>query len=293
MVIGDCYSSSSRVGTRLVGPRGTREVAPQYRTGFTAPAFIAGPHSTHEWIDWMQQLGILHDFAVIPEGACQLCGGSMLNDRYTECFTCSQRFGPYLDALIIASYSLDSGLESMLHRYKDGDLYQGKDAYTWLRAPLGSLLSEFATRHKHCIESVVGTDVVFTWVPAGDARAFDHIEMLVRAVGNFYEGWPWRPGVLERELEVPKPRAQQLSPAAYRVTEDVEGRSFVLVDDVWTSGASLGSAAAALRLAGASQVVGLTLGRSLNRDYAAGNNQELYQEVEARSWTNEHCSICA
>ena len=51
---------------------------------------------------------------------------------------------------------------------------------------------------------------------------------------------------------------------AYELREgaDVEGKRVVLVDDVATSGATLSECAACLRLAGAEEVIGLTLARA-------------------------------
>ncbi|MFI6098404.1 ComF family protein [Lentzea sp. NPDC051213] len=57
---------------------------------------------------------------------------------------------------------------------------------------------------------------------------------------------------------------RKMRPAQYEVAADVEERSILLVDDTWTSGASLQSAAVALKRAGATRVVGLVIGRHLD-----------------------------
>lgn len=46
---------------------------------------------------------------------------------------------------------------------------------------------------------------------------------------------------------------------AFEIIEEVRGKSFYIFDDVWTSGATLKSAAKTLKQAGAENVWGLTL----------------------------------
>jgi hypothetical protein len=68
------------------------------------------------------------------------------------------------------------------------------------------------------------------------------------------------------------------SPAGYKVTGNVAGRSIVVIDDVYTTGATAQSAAHALRNAGASVPAIVVVGRRLNREY----RPEIAQIVERR-----------
>ncbi len=57
--------------------------------------------------------------------------------------------------------------------------------------------------------------------------------------------------------------------------EQVAGRSFILVDDICTTGATLAACAEALHLAGAAAIWGLTLGRALApADHGAGDDSQ-------------------
>jgi phosphoribosylpyrophosphate synthetase len=57
---------------------------------------------------------------------------------------------------------------------------------------------------------------------------------------------------------------RQLRPDEYAVRSDVAGKRVLLIDDQWTSGASLQSSAIALKRAGTTRVVGLVIGRRID-----------------------------
>lgn len=67
----------------------------------------------------------------------------------------------------------------------------------------------------------------------------------------------------------------------------------LLLDDTWTSGASMISSAAALKRAGARAVIGLTLGRQLNIDGHFGSTDTIMESISARPWRNSECLLCS
>lgn len=256
-----------------------------YRS-FARPNFSFGPHSTDDWIRWIQGEQLLHEFAPTPSGTCSFCGG-VSNPAYTRCWDCGHDYSGILDDLLAASYSLDSGLESLLHRYKDWT------GYEWAALPLATILYTALSKHKQCLELTLGANPVYTWVPSNNPnRKFDHIERLIDSITGLRAAYPWEAGIITRNPQETRPGRRELKPEAYVVDRArLAGRSVLLVDDVWTSGSSMVSAAKALKDAGAPSVVGLVLGRQLNRNYTGFQAQDVYATVAARGWTFDECSL--
>lgn len=230
--------------------------------------------------------GITHDYRQFPASTCNFCGGPV--DGFPRCYNC-RTARQYIDALIAPSYSLDSGLESLVKSFKDFDIRWP----VWV--PLASLLTDAIERHGPCIDRYLGQDAIHTWVPSDDqTRGFDHIEKLASSTQEIRE-FGWMPNVVVRNRDHDRPRpggnGSYLKPEAYDVVSDVRGRNVLLLDDLWTSGASMASTAAALRGAGARRVVGLVLGRQLRRDSQTA--PQVFTEVEARGWEFSDCGIHA
>jgi hypothetical protein len=80
-------------------------------------------------------------------------------------------------------------------------------------------------------------------------------------------------------------------PARYCATTALGGESVLLIDDMWTSGASAESAAAALRYAGAGAVAAIVIGRHLNRSW--GSNDGFIRRLTACGWELDACAFCA
>jgi predicted amidophosphoribosyltransferase len=125
--------------------------------------------------------------------------------------------------------------------------------------PLGEALAEAA-------RPVVGPGpAVVTWAPTTPARrrarGFDQAEVLARSVARAAvlpaARLLWRNGGPQAGLD----RLARLSGPAFAAS-GLPTSAVVLVDDVVTSGATMAAAAAALRSAGARQVVGVTVARA-------------------------------
>ena len=118
---------------------------------FAEPRFPGGSHTTDDWIAWLQQQeDVLLPVAPHHDHSCSACYGSSGyidggRRTWSHCAQC-RRYGGAVDCYVPVTYSIDAGLESMLHRYKDF-----RD-YGWLRFPLTSLLHEFVNRHGDCID---------------------------------------------------------------------------------------------------------------------------------------------
>lgn len=132
----------------------------------------------------------------------------------------------------------------------------------------------FGTLMAQCLHDQWGEEVdCITWVPVTrrrlGERGFDQCELLAREVGKNL-------GVevvsalekvrdTKQQARITSSSARQANvTGAYAAREgiDLTGKQVVLVDDVVTSGATMAECAACLRIAGAENVIGLTLVRA-------------------------------
>jgi predicted amidophosphoribosyltransferase len=192
-------------------------------------------------------------------GVCRVCHGATRELTHAYCPVCYRavyhqlrRDGPLIVPISLCTQG--DGLYRLLQDYK-----RSPDGEVRRRASqaVASLLVRFVTTHTRCIHRAArrGWEQV-TVVPSGRDRGSRHPleEALEQA------GWtPVRtlcrgPGALGRNLA---------SEDAYRAVAGVSGKSLLLVDDLYDSGAHLQSAAAALRVAGADVVAGVPVARVL------------------------------
>jgi predicted amidophosphoribosyltransferase len=264
---------------------------------FGKPTFDV-TETTETWLDWLDADGhVLLPVAPHHERSCRLCfGASGYLDGGPETWPlCPQCHGydDAVDHLVPMAYSIDAGLESMLHRYKD------RGGYEWLRKPLASLVHQFVGEHGDCIDSLSrrGRFDVATIVPSDGKRSFDHLDSILRGIvkdNPVWARWDWDTDFLKRDTSTSRPGRGQLKPSAYIVEPFiVESSSVLLFDDTWTSGSSAASCAAALKEAGATDVTVLTLGRQLNATAGFGSSEEIYDDVSGVYWELRECVVCA
>jgi adenine/guanine phosphoribosyltransferase-like PRPP-binding protein len=78
---------------------------------------------------------------------------------------------------------------------------------------------------------------------------------------------------------------------AFVVTGEATGRRVLLVDDTFTTGAEVQSAASALQAAGATIPAAVVIGRYINPDFSQAA-QDLWERAQSRPFTFERCCLC-
>jgi predicted amidophosphoribosyltransferase len=193
----------------------------------------------------------------VCEGCFDLIGG------HERCSRCAGE-GHDLNAVSPISYSVaGEQLHHALAAYKR----QPPSVAQRLRIELAAVVWRFLELHEACLARAAGTpsfDLVTT-VPSGRAPSRNH--PLEQIVGELVA--PTRARfrrLLERSAESVEPRV--FNPHKFSPRVAVNNRAVLLIDDTWTTGASMRSAAAALHEAGAGTVAALVIGRHLHRDYS-------------------------
>lgn len=185
-----------------------------------------------------------------PSPRCARCGepGDAL------CPRCEARPPPFDFAL--APFLHEGPLARAIHRFKYED-------HPELAAPLSQLLAEAARR--------VHEGFALCAVPLHASRLrqrkYDQAELLTRALAKRLERPRLKTGLTRtkatrRQVGLSEPEREANLEGAFTAPKPVPGARVLLVDDVFTTGATARAASAALKKAGAAEVGVLTLTRA-------------------------------
>jgi hypothetical protein len=195
-------------------------------------------------------------------GVCGVCFN--LTDGYSRCWACAHG-GLFLDAMAPISYSVAG--ERLHHALAVYKRRAGGEADR-VGLELAAVLWRHLAAHERCLAHAAGVggfDLVTT-VPSSDPDR-DDAHPLHRLVGSVVRPTRDRHLRLLRRTRT-EARSHEFSRARYETAgPQLGGRSVLLVDDTWTTGANVQSAAAALKLAGAGQVAAVVIGRHVNRGW--------------------------
>jgi hypothetical protein len=183
----------------------------------------------------------------------------------------------------ISLAKVGSQFYSTLNGYKNSPHSGTRDEYT-LR--LGALLARFLRDHHEHVETVSGRWDTITIVPSSSGRAGPHplenVVLKARAHHPLYRPL-LRAGAVELDHRAGDDRGFDLS-------ENADGRHVLLIDDTFTTGARIHSAASALRLAGADVTAAVVLGRIVRPDYS-DEARELWDQQTAIPFDFSVCCL--
>jgi len=166
-------------------------------------------------------------------------------------------------------------LHHVLRSYKRDDYPADvRDKFT---LQISALLARFLASHAECIRSAAHQDWdCVTIVPSSQGRVGVH--PLARAMTMFRSLRDQYRPLLEPGSEAAA--HNRASDTAYTVTSNVVGLKVLLVDDTFTSGARVQSAASSLHLAGAVVVAAIPVGRVIKPDFSPESAAVLARERE-------------
>jgi len=233
---------------------------------------------------------------LVDPGICPICR-TFHDPSFEVCFACSGQPNN-LDALAPITYSVDGAqMHHALRNYKDDARHEVRDYHT---VRLAAILWRFLESHERCIAAateVDGFDLVTT-VPSKNRERDEQRAQLPTIVGQQCHPTAdrWRRLLHPRLLHPADPLTldRTYSPEHYVADAAAAGQRVLLIDNTWTTGSAMQSAAAALRQAGARAVAGVVIGRHLRLDYKwdTGSTFIEYQALPRTfDWTT--CAIHA
>lgn len=227
-------------------------------------------------------------------GTCLICRGSA-STRSGICTSCLQSCAqvPRPCRLVVPiSLTEPSGrLHRVLIEYKRN--HRGRDRERFSHYLL-TLLDRFLEGHRRCISQAAGGSwdlacVVPSTFPgprhASTLHPLEAVAARTQYIGRL------ECGVLERDPQIPLAHNHG-DPRAYRATSPaLPGRRVLLLDDTFTTGARVQSAASTLSLAGAEVIACLVIGRVINPNFDAGT-RTLWADASARPFSYRSCPLC-
>jgi hypothetical protein len=229
----------------------------------------------------------------IGPGVCSVCRTAVLGG-YPRCWQCNEairRLSATADAVgVIALAVKGEQLAFELSSYKNSKSPVARERMT---LGLAAVLWRWLASHERCIAAAAGThsfDIV-TVVPSTKGRTGLH--PLQHMVGQLIG--PTRDRFVDLLSASPAAAQDRVPDVGRWRSSPLQGESVLLIDDTWTTGSGVQSAAARLKENGASRVAIVEIGRhsstvQTTEDYREAA-KEYYRQAKAVPWSWDSCCL--
>lgn len=232
-------------------------------------------------------------YTTVPKASepdsCKICHVPRDPD-FPRCWSCSQTAGgvsrPLTLVVPISLYQSNSQLGHWLRRYKDPDGRVTEVQQRRFRMLIAATFGRFLASHESCIIEAAGRswDIVTT-VPSTIRPPPHPFEQALRLL----------PGLAPKVQTMLRPGSGTIgrnspSDTGYETVREMDGIRVLLVDDTWTTGSHLQSAASALSLAGADVLAAVVVGRVIRTDWSF-TDDTWWSEMRQKPFTFDSCSL--
>lgn len=183
----------------------------------------------------------------------------------------------------ISLYQSNDSLWNLLRNYKDSPDEMARRRQS---NRLGAILARFLRLHAECLRQAGGGEWdLVTVIPPSRIRAEPQpLLRILERVGSVKDD-----ARVTLELSA-KPRHRRASDEAFSLAAQVNGRRVLLVDDTFTTGAAVQSAASALTRAGATVVAALVIGRVIDVKFSP-SDKDLWARKRRERFQFELCCL--
>ncbi|OBJ71457.1 phosphoribosyltransferase family protein [Mycobacterium sp. 1274756.6] len=231
----------------------------------------------HEISVAMGKVSYFHNIAAVSPGICRVCRGpAQDSDACPRCQSTAETLGgATCDHTFFVAYADGRNPGGWSQSAQTMRLYKEIPPTALCVEHLHELMFVVTWIHDDCMRVADGGWDAAAFVPSRTPREGLHpVAAIARNVARLAEDDPATEGPHKIKRVVLEPGPVDVSRIAnagrFAVSDmwrpSVEGKRVLLVDDTWTTGTSVQSAAAALKAAGAASVTGLCIARWLSWD---------------------------
>jgi hypothetical protein len=226
----------------------------------------------------------------IGPGVCRVCRTGP-NPGFDTCYSCKttmwQVSRPTALVVPISLYEVPGQLWHVLRYYKRDEPSQADQL---LAIQVAAIIARFLDHHDRCLTALGGAYTLTTTVPSTRAggRSGQHplvqvVKWVRRLEGRYSPVLIRGPGEVGHNLACDD---------VFTPTRRVDGHRVLLIDDTFTTGARLQSAASALFAAGAANVTALVVGRVIDPDWNE-SCQRIWDQATSTGFTFDRCCLCS